>query len=114
MKKSFTLAEILIVIGIIFILAAVLIFILKPLEIFTEARDNQRISDIKNIEKAITLININNPHFSELDYASSNTIYLSLPDTSSTCGSWFSQLPSLPPPWKYRCSSNPTNVDGTG
>ncbi len=114
MKKSFTLTEILIVIGIIFILVSVLIFILKPLEIFTEARDNQRISDIKNIEKAITLININNPHFSELDYASSNTIYLSLPDTSSTCGSWLSQLPSLPPPWKYHCSSNPTNVDGTG
>jgi hypothetical protein len=52
--------------------------------------------------------------FYELNYASSNVVYISLPDSSSTCGSWLSQLPSLPSGWSYRCSADPTNIDGTG
>jgi hypothetical protein len=52
--------------------------------------------------------------FNELNYASTNVVYISLPDSSSTCGSWLSKLPSLPSGWSYRCSATPTNIDGTG
>ncbi|MEX2032993.1 MAG: hypothetical protein WD889_00330, partial [Candidatus Colwellbacteria bacterium] len=47
-------------------------------------------------------------------FGSSQTVYLSLPDTSSTCGSW--SLPPLPSGWSYQCvaSSTLTKVDGTG
>jgi hypothetical protein len=52
--------------------------------------------------------------FNELNYASPNVVYISLPDSSSTCGSWLSELPSLPSGWSYHCSATPTNIDGTG
>jgi hypothetical protein len=52
--------------------------------------------------------------FNELNYVSPNVIYISLKDSSSTCGSWLSDLPSLPPGWSYRCSATPKNIDGTG
>jgi hypothetical protein len=52
--------------------------------------------------------------FNELNYASTNVVYISLPDSSPTCSSWLSQLPSLPSGWSYRCSATPTNIDGTG
>jgi hypothetical protein len=50
----------------------------------------------------------------ELNYASSNVVYISLPDNNTNCSNWFSQLPSLPSGWSYRCSATPTNIDGTG
>jgi hypothetical protein len=34
--------------------------------------------------------------FNELNYSSPNVVYISLPDSSSTCGSYLSELPSLP------------------
>jgi hypothetical protein len=52
--------------------------------------------------------------FNELSYASTNVVYLSLKDSSSTCGSWLSELSSLPSGWSYHCSATPTNIDGTG
>jgi hypothetical protein len=52
--------------------------------------------------------------FNELSYASTNVVYLSLKDSSSICGSWLSELSSLPSGWSYHCSATPTNIDGTG
>jgi hypothetical protein len=52
--------------------------------------------------------------FNELNYASSNVVYISLPDNNTNCSNWLSQLPSLPSGWSYRCSANPTNIDGSG
>jgi hypothetical protein len=52
--------------------------------------------------------------FYELNYASSNVVYISLKDSSSTCGSWLSQLPSLPSGWSYHCSATPTDITGNG
>jgi hypothetical protein len=52
--------------------------------------------------------------FNELNYASPNVVYLSLKDSSSTCGSYLSELSSLPSGWSYHCSATPTNIDGTG
>ena len=111
--ESFTLVELLIVLALISILATVLIVIIKPGIIFSKARDTKRIADIKNIEKTIDSLSTEQ-NFYELNYASPNIVYLSLQDTSSTCGSYLSQLPSLPSGWSYHCSATPTNIDGTG
>ncbi len=114
MLKSFTLIEILIVLSIIAVLSTVLITIIQPAEIFKNARDTQRINDLKNIEKTINLMLINNQSFNEKQYASPNIVYVSLQDSSTICSSWLSQLPLLPYGWSYQCSENPNNLDGTG
>jgi prepilin-type N-terminal cleavage/methylation domain-containing protein len=112
-SKSFTLIELLIVLAIIAILSVVLILTIKPGIFFARARDTKRIGDLKNIEKIMDILSTDQT-FNELNYASPNVVYISLPDSSSTCGSWLSQLPSLPSGWSYRCSATPTNIDGTG
>jgi prepilin-type N-terminal cleavage/methylation domain-containing protein len=113
-SKSFTLIELLITLAIIAILATILILTIKPGIFFARARDTQRIGDLKNIEKIIDALYSTEYTFYELNYASSNVVYISLPDSSSTCGSYLSQLPSLPSGWSYHCSATPTNIDGSG
>jgi prepilin-type N-terminal cleavage/methylation domain-containing protein len=113
-SKSFTLIELLVVLALIAILVAILVVILKPETFFAKARDTKRIGDLKNIEKMIEILRTTEFSFKELKYASSNVVYISLPDTSATCTNWLSQLPPLPSGWSYACSATPTNVDGTG
>jgi len=113
-SSSFTLIELIIVLAIISILVTILIATIKPTEIFKKTRDNKRIADLKNIEKTIDLLYSTYPNFNELNYASTNIVYISLKDDSPTCSSYISQLPSLPPGYQYRCSANPQNIDGTG
>jgi prepilin-type N-terminal cleavage/methylation domain-containing protein len=112
-SKGFTLIELLVVLAIIAILATVLILTIKPGIFFSRARDTKRIGDLKNIEKIMDILSTDQT-FNELNYASPNVVYISLPDSSSTCGSWLSELPSLPSGWSYHCSATPTNIDGTG
>ena len=52
-KKGFTLIELLIVIGILAILATAVILILNPAELFRQARDSQRISDMATLKSAL-------------------------------------------------------------
>jgi prepilin-type N-terminal cleavage/methylation domain-containing protein len=112
MSKSFTLVEILIVLAIISILSALLIVIIKPSSIFLNAQDNKRISDIKNIEKTMSIL-YSDSNFNELNYMSTNTVYISLKDNDPNCSSWLSVLPPLAQGWSYRCSATPTDIDGT-
>ncbi len=51
--KGFTLIELLIVIGILAILATAVILILNPAELFRQARDSQRISDMATMKSAL-------------------------------------------------------------
>ena len=53
MKKGFTLLELLIVIGILAILAAVTVLVINPAEILRKARDSRRIADLDSIYGAI-------------------------------------------------------------
>lgn len=112
MSKSFTLIEILVVLSLIAILAAILIVVINPSKIFQNARDSQRTEDLNRIGKLINLMMVNDPTFYELKYASSNIVYISLQDSSPTCANWLSQLPSLSSNWSYQCSATPTNIDG--
>ncbi|GIW67303.1 MAG: hypothetical protein KatS3mg096_171 [Candidatus Parcubacteria bacterium] len=113
-QASFTLVELLVVLALIAILATVLIVVIKPTDIFKKGRDTKRVSDLSNIEKLLDSIYATDYTFSELQYASSNVVYISLPDSNPNCSSWLSQLPSLPSGFSYRCSATPENTDGTG
>src|SRR4030042_2430131 len=55
MRKGFTLIELVIVIGILAILAAVVILVLNPAQLLAQARDSQRLSDLGSIKSAIAL-----------------------------------------------------------
>ena len=113
--QSFTLVELIVVIGIIVILATILIATLNPAELLKKVRDTRRVTDLNSLDRAFYFLSVETDgNFDPNSYASSNTVYISLKDSSSTCGSWLSQLPSLPPGWSYRCSNNPSKVDGTG
>ena len=53
--KGFTLIELLIVIGILAILASVTLLVLNPAQMFAQARDSQRISDLSTLKSAVSL-----------------------------------------------------------
>ncbi|PIR87699.1 MAG: hypothetical protein COU10_03145 [Candidatus Harrisonbacteria bacterium CG10_big_fil_rev_8_21_14_0_10_45_28] len=54
-KKGFTLIELLVTIGILAVLATVVVLVLNPAELFRQARDGQRISDLSTTRDAINL-----------------------------------------------------------
>jgi len=113
-KKSFSLIEILIVLSILSIISILVIAALKPAEIAKNYRDTKRSSDIRNLEKILNTVLSLDPNFRISNSASSNVIYISLPDNSPTCSSWIEKLPPLPSGYEYRCSSNPSNINGSG
>ncbi|MDP3792775.1 MAG: type II secretion system protein [bacterium] len=54
-KKGFTLIELLIVIGLLAILATVTLLVINPAQMFAQARDSQRISDLNTLKSALAL-----------------------------------------------------------
>ncbi len=112
-NKSLTLIEIIIALTIMAILVTIIIVFLKPSLIFAKARDTQRFQDIKNINDSIDVFNGDDP---SANFGSPDIAYISLPDSSATCSSWTSSLPSLPTGWSYQCAPQATfqNVNGTG
>ena len=112
-KNSFTLVELMIVLSILALLAGIVIFAIKPGNIFDNINDYKRVSDLNNLTKSINYLNVIN--LGLLNLGSATTIYVSLPDnTSSTCSSY--SLPSLPASYGYSCKD--TTIyrlnDGTG
>jgi type II secretory pathway pseudopilin PulG len=110
-KDSFTLVELLVVIGILAILTAAVVIILNPAELLKQSRDSKRMTDLAAVNNAIKLLLTQNP---DVSLGSASTVYVSLSDSSSTCGSY--SLPSLPSGWKYSCATaaNLTKTDGAG
>jgi len=111
--RSFTFLEIIVALVLIAVLVGLFILFVKPQELFKRARDLRRIGDLNDIDVAIRAALLEN---SGLQLGESNTIYLSLPDTSATCSSWVSQLPVLQAGWRYRCvpEANLTKINGSG
>lgn len=109
-ESSFTLIELVIVIGILAILAAAVILVINPSELLRQARDSTRISDLQTMNKALGLYQAGGG----LSLGSLNTVYVSIPSSLSNCSDL--GLPSLPSGWNYVCS-NATNyrrVDSNG
>ncbi len=111
-KKSFTLVELMIVIAILAILSAIVIFALNPARLFDNFRDSKRVTDIVTLNKAISFLESWN--ISGMNYGTSTFIYLSLPDSSTSCSSY--TLPTLAVGYSYACKPTSTykNTDGTG
>ncbi len=115
-RRSFTLVELLVVVALLAILAAVVIMVLNPPELLKQARDSTRLADLETLNKALLLYQLENTS----GYGNSNTVYVSIPDLAATstsgtnCGSL--GLPSLPSAWSYRCAASSTyrNVDSLG
>jgi len=111
--RSFTLVELLIVIAILAVLAAAVVIVLNPAELLAQARDSQRITDLKTTKDAIDLFVLDNPSAS---LGTAERVYISLPDTVSNCPNLTASLPALPAGWEYVCSTSEDlrNTDGTG
>jgi len=109
-EQSFTLVELLIVIGILTILAVVVILTLNPAQFFKEVRDSKRMSEFQTINKALG----NYLADGNTSLGLTNKVYVSIPDSSLTCANL--GLPSLPTNWEYRCSNsdNYRKVDSNG
>ncbi len=54
--KGFTLIELIIVIALIALLATTVILVINPVKIFQEARDSQRIADVSQMSRAMSLM----------------------------------------------------------
>ncbi|MFA6994699.1 MAG: type II secretion system protein, partial [Candidatus Paceibacterota bacterium] len=98
-QKSFTLIELLIVIGILAVLVAAIVITLNPAQLLAQARDSKRQQDLSALNQALNTITTLDQ---SLFMGTSSIVYTSLPDSSSTCGSW--GLPTLPSGWQYHCS----------
>ncbi len=111
MNKSFTLVELLIVIGILAILTAAIVIVLNPAELLKQARDSKRLQDLTSIDKSLQ---VSQAIYPDISLGTASTVYISIADTTSTCANL--GLPSLPSGWSYNCvtSANLVNSDGTG
>ena len=110
-KQSFTLIELLIVIGILAILTAAVVIVLNPSELLKQGRDSTRMTDLASISKMIQLSQTQNP---QLSLGTASTVYVSLPDTSASCSNL--SLPALPTGYIYNCvpSASSTAINGNG
>jgi prepilin-type N-terminal cleavage/methylation domain-containing protein len=110
-EGSFTLIELLIVIGILAILVAAVVVTLNPAQLLAQARDSKRQQDLSALNQALNTITALDQ---SLFMGTSSIVYTSLPDSTTTCANW--NLPSLPSGWQYHCAPTSTlqNTDGTG
>jgi prepilin-type N-terminal cleavage/methylation domain-containing protein len=110
-RKGVTFVEMIIVLSIITILFATFFYIWNSLDIFRKSRDSKRINDLQLLDSDLkTIISTE----SNISLGQENIIYTSLPDSSSTCGSY--NLIPVFSPYSYKCqtSQNYLKVDGTG
>lgn len=108
--RSFTLIELLIVIGILTVLAVVVILVINPSEFLKQSRDSTRMTELQELNKAIA-------HYQSdggTNLGLTNKVYVSIPDSSPTCANLGLSL--LPSGWFYGCSNsdNYRKVNGTG
>jgi prepilin-type N-terminal cleavage/methylation domain-containing protein len=111
-RQSFTLIELLVVIALIAVLAVAVILSLNPSELLKQGRDSTRLSDLQNLNKSLSWFEADTGGTGFM--GSSSVIYVSIPDTTSTCSNL--GLPTPPSGYSYRCvtQQNLQKTDGSG
>lgn len=107
-QQGFSLIEILLVIIIISVLSGIFFFFFNYSEINRINRDVQRLNDLSVLRFVID--NLNLDALDDLE----NNIYLSLPDTTSSCANY--NLNTIYSPFAYKCqpAANLRNTDSSG
>ncbi len=100
--RGFTLLELLIVIGILAILATTITLVLNPAEMLKQARDSQRLGDLRSVHAAISMYAAT---ATSTDFASCGTGCMNTGTTTSP----FSAGPCTQP-----TVASSTKIDGTG
>lgn len=108
-KKGLTLVEILVVLMILGFSFSLFFYTWNSVELYKRVRDNRRLNDLQVLDTTLKTFLLDN---SEIVLGDEDTIYLSLPDSSSTCGSY--NLPKIFSPFVYRCVATPSSIDGSG
>ncbi|MDD5431287.1 MAG: prepilin-type N-terminal cleavage/methylation domain-containing protein [Candidatus Pacebacteria bacterium] len=114
-QSSFTLVELLIVMGIVSVLAAVVVIVINPIQIMAESRDSQRLAELNTINSALIYYQSVNG----TGYGTATNVYISLPDLDgdTQCIDDYPTLPDLAAGYSYFCNSslaNLRNLNGTG
>ncbi len=73
MNKSFTLVELLIVIGILAILTAAVVVVLNPAELLKQARDSKRLQDLSSIDQSL---NVSQAMYPDISLGTASTVYI--------------------------------------
>ena len=109
-ESSFTLIELLIVLGILAVIATVAILALNPQELIKQARDTQRMADLATLNKALAVYQSSG----QMSLGSATTVYVSVPANQTNCSDL--GLPTLPSGYTYACVTSSTlrSVNGTG
>lgn len=108
---GFTLIEILVTFSLVSVLSGVVLLALNPVELIKKAHDTRRLDDLAYLDRALGILRSDQ---SSLWFGSSSVVYVSLPDTTSTCANL--GLPTLASGWSYNCvtNSNLKKSDGNG
>jgi prepilin-type N-terminal cleavage/methylation domain-containing protein len=111
-NRSFTLIELLVVVALIAVLAVAVILSLNPSELLKQGRDSTRLSDLQNLNKSLSWFEADTGGTGFM--GSSSVIYVSIPDTTSTCSNL--GLPIPPSGYSYHCvtQQNLQKTDGSG
>lgn len=102
LSKGFTLVELLVVIALIAVLAVAVILTLNPAELLKQGRDSTRVSDLGNINSALSLFFVD---VATSSWLSSGNCYVHASATS--CSARFTGSPTT-------VTSTSQAVDGTG
>lgn len=111
-KKSFTLVEILVVLGVVAVVLTATLLILNPVELLRKSRDSTRILDLNSLNIALNTFASSNP---EGFFGLASTTYVSLVANNATCSNL--SLPALPAGHSYQCVTSTAalrNINGTG
>lgn len=100
-NRGFSLIEILVVLGLIFFLFTNFFYLWNTSQIFKKGRDSRRINDLQALDISIKNLLATQDY---INLGEENIIYISLPDSSSTCGSY--NLNKVFLPFSYRCQTN--------
>jgi prepilin-type N-terminal cleavage/methylation domain-containing protein len=114
-RSAFTLIELLVVIAIIAILAVVVVLTLNPAEMLRQARDSNRLSDLATINSAVNLYATDQSGSSGFSLGNASSVYLSLPDASSSCSN-LALATTSPSGINYACvvSTSSRNINNSG